>query len=102
MPLTENEKAELAEQAQLLIDAGEPEALLATLQRVCAGKGRDRTIPHNEGERWRTLAVALLEAETTVTASQSPEARKPQSHMAQWTPSETDGPQSPPDTPSAP
>ena len=102
MPLTENEKAELAEQAQLLIDAGEPEALLATLMRACARKGRDRTIAPEERRRWRIVANALTEAETTGNAAQSPEAHKLQSHMAQWSPNTPDETQSPPEAQSAP
>jgi hypothetical protein len=60
---------------QTLIDLDEPEALLAMLQRAA----QRRT-----GERWRRVAHALMEAEATVMAAQSPDSMKLREHMAEW------------------
>jgi hypothetical protein len=84
MPLTENEKSDLSSYAMLLGDMGEPEAFIAAMRRGCERKANDRAIAPEEAKRWRLAAAALLEAEATVNAAQSPEARKLARHMEQW------------------
>jgi hypothetical protein len=84
MPLTDQEKNELSAQLQLLADLGEPEAMVGELRKACMRKANDSRTPASEAMRWIRLANALLEAEATVNAAQSPEAHKLAEHMRQW------------------
>lgn len=61
MSLTAHEKAALESQIEILIDADEPEAVLATLHRV-AERMTVRAIwrdQHKAADRWMKLAKAL-------------------------------------------
>jgi hypothetical protein len=92
MPLSDNEKiGELANQFATLADLDEPEALIAVLARACRRKAQGSISP-DLARRWSILANALLEAEATVNAAQSPDARKLEAHMRQWTGDDTKAP----------
>jgi hypothetical protein len=97
MPLTDREKYDLSSHAMLLGDMGEPEAFIAAMQRACERKANDRTIAPDEANRWAIAARALLEAEATINAAQSPEARKLARHMEQWPASDQGAPNAAPE-----
>jgi len=84
MPLNSDEKERLEQQSTLLAALGEPESLVATLRQTCERKARSPLIAPEEANRWAIAARALLEAEATINAAQSPEARKLARHMEQW------------------
>jgi hypothetical protein len=84
MPLTAHEKDELTQQVVVLLELGEPEALVEALKRMCSHKAGDVTTPSEEAKRWSIAANALMEALATVMASQSPQARKFAEHRAKW------------------
>jgi hypothetical protein len=82
MPLSDNEKiGELANQFAMLADLEEPEGLIAVMARACRRKAQGAISP-DLAKRWSILANALLEAEATVNAAQSPDARKLADHLA--------------------
>jgi hypothetical protein len=63
MPLTEQEKQGLVQQLAILLEANEPEAMLATLGRVCDRKALEgaqsnpmRQMSEREADRWRALS----------------------------------------------
>jgi hypothetical protein len=83
MPLSANEKDQLAGELQLVGDMGEPEALIAVMRDACARKANDRRLERNEANRWQAAANALTEAEAEVMAQQAP--RKPEAHKdVEW------------------
>jgi hypothetical protein len=62
MPLTEQEKEGLRQQLQLLLEADEPEAALASLRRIAERRAHAVTrgaISDNEARRYQALAAAL-------------------------------------------
>ena len=62
MLLTQQEKEGLWQQLQLLLEADEPEAVLATLRRIAERKAHSVTrgfISDNEARRYQALAEAL-------------------------------------------
>jgi hypothetical protein len=66
MLLTEQEKEGLRQQLQLLLEADEPEAVLATLRRIAERKAHSVTrgaISDNEARRYQALADALKAVE---------------------------------------
>ena len=67
---------ELADQARLLIDLSEPEALLQTLSQAATAKAADKTQTLAEHKRWNALADILSEAQTKLT-QQSENVAKP-------------------------
>ena len=58
MPLTANEKDELTQQVVVLLELGEPEALVEALKRSCDRKAADATTPPEERTRWMVAASA--------------------------------------------
>jgi hypothetical protein len=84
MPLTDQEKTELAGQVKLLEEMGEPEALVAALRRACLRKASDALTPKAEAMRWQAAADELFVAETSINARQTPEAKKLEQHIAEW------------------
>jgi hypothetical protein len=101
----------LKDQLNLNFSLNEPEALIAILLRRCAEKAEEGAkgwITAEEAKRWSIVANALTKAEIEVAAANSPEARKLQSHLAQWPPAglkpstlETSAQQEPPEPPAA-
>jgi hypothetical protein len=99
MPLSENEKDQLAGELQLVGDMGEPEALIAVMRDACARKANDRRLERNEASRWQAAANALIEAEARVMAQQAP--RKPEAHKdIEWSAETQQAPEAtkPPET----
>lgn len=69
MPLTPQEKAGLSHILQTLLDADEPEAMLAALRRLAERKAFSVTlgkIDRGEAERWQRLADALRAVQRTI------------------------------------
>jgi hypothetical protein len=62
MLLTDQEKEGLRQQLTLLLEANEPEAMLATLRRIAERKAHSVTrglISDNEARRYQAIAAAL-------------------------------------------
>lgn len=84
MSLNDHEKiGEIAQQFAMLADLNEPEALIAVLARACRRKANGAISP-DLAKRWTIVANALIEAEATINAANSPDARKLEAHMAEW------------------
>lgn len=84
MSLNDHEKiGEIANQFAMLADLEEPEALIAVLARACRRKVHGAISP-DLAERWSIVANALYEAEATINAANSPEARKLKAHLRKW------------------
>jgi hypothetical protein len=75
MPLTDQAKNALKEQLALLFELGEPEAILATLQRVAERMAHSVTrgaIGEGEALRWQSLAKACASVEKELEAAHTP------------------------------
>jgi hypothetical protein len=66
--LTEDTRQTLAQ----LLDANEPEALVAAVGLMCERKTHDRFIGETERERWSAAARALTQATTELEHANAP------------------------------
>jgi hypothetical protein len=85
MRLTEQEKEGLRQQLQLLLEANEPEAVLATLRRIAERKAHAVTrgvISDNEARRYQALAEALQCVEDELDRAQEHQLAHPRQHNA--------------------
>ena len=75
MPLSEQEKNGLRDQLALLLEANEPESILATLQRLAERKAHSVTrgaITELEALRWQALADACASAAQELERANAP------------------------------
>ena len=75
MPLSEQEKNGLRDQLALLLEANEPESILATLQRLAERKAHSVTrgaITELEALRWQSLANACASAAQELDRANAP------------------------------
>lgn len=75
MPLNVQEKLALRDQIELLLEADEPEAILATLQRMAERKAHGVTrgkISELEALRWQALADACAAVEKELELANAP------------------------------
>jgi predicted nucleic acid-binding Zn ribbon protein len=75
MPLSEQEKNGLRDQLALLLEANEPESILATLQRLAERKAHSVTrgaITELEALRWQSLANACASAAKELELANAP------------------------------
>lgn len=63
MPLIEQDKTALIHELAPLVEANEPEAILATLERFAVNLAQSPATDRAEAERWRSLAKALEAAQ---------------------------------------
>ena len=87
MPLTDQEKNGLTQQLAMLLEADEPEAILATLQRVAermAHRVTRAAISDLEALRWQALADACEAVQREIERANAPRSRQ----TAQQTPQE--------------
>ena len=85
MLLTEQEKEGLRQQLTLLLEADEPEAVLATLRRIAERKAHAVTrglISDNEARRYQALAAALKCVEDELDRAQEHQLAQPRQHNA--------------------
>ena len=85
MLLTEQEKEGLRQQLQLLLEADEPEAVLATLRRIAERKAHSVTrgaISDNEARRYQALAEALHAVEDELDRAHAHQLAQPRQHNA--------------------
>jgi hypothetical protein len=93
MPLTDQEKNGLTQQLAMLLEADEPEAILATLQRVAermAHRVTRAAISDLEALRWQSLADACQAVQREIERANAPRSRQTaqQAQQAQQTPQE--------------
>lgn len=91
MPLTEQEKNGLTQQLAMLLEADEPEAILATLQRVAermAHRVTRAAISDLEALRWQALADACESVQRELDRANAPRSRQT-APQAQQTPQDT-------------
>jgi len=96
MPLTDQEKNGLTQQLAMLLEADEPEAILATLQRVAermAHRVTRAAISDLEALRWQALADACEAVQREIDRANAPRSRQ----TAQQTPQEAQQDQGAPD-----
>jgi hypothetical protein len=80
MLLTQQEKEGLWQQLQLLLEADEPEAVLATLRRIAERKAHSVTrgfISGDEARRYQALAEALKVVEEELDRAQARQLAQP-------------------------
>jgi len=85
MLLTEQEKDGLRQQLQLLLEANEPEAALATLRRIAERKAHSVTrglISDNEARRYQALATALKAVQEELDRAHEHQLAQPTQHNA--------------------
>jgi len=86
MPLSQQEKDDAAEHFGLLAQLNEPEQLLASMHRLAELQARKASNTPEERKRWEIVEEALMFAEASVSAQNSPQAQKLAAHMAEWSP----------------
>jgi hypothetical protein len=85
MRLTEQEKEGLRQQLELLLEANEPEAALATLRRIAERKAHSVTrgaINDLEARRYQALAEALKAVEDELDRAHGHQLAQPTQHNA--------------------
>jgi len=83
MRLTEQEKEGLRQQLELLLEANEPEAALATLRRIAERKAHSVTrgsIGDHEARRYQALAAALKAVEEELDRAHEHQLAQPTQH----------------------
>jgi len=73
MPLTEQEKIGLSQQLATLLEGNEPEAMVATLQRIGERKAFDDQISDRERDRWNALAQSCQTVATELERANAPQ-----------------------------
>jgi hypothetical protein len=79
MPLSEQEKIGLTQQLAMLLEGNEPEAILATLQRVAERMAHRVTradITELEALRWQSLADACVSVQRELERANAPRSRQ--------------------------
>jgi len=84
MSLTEQEKIGLRDQLAALIEANEPEAMLATLQRVCERKASSGglMLSEQEASRWRALGESCQRVAQELETANAPKRAQPADNEA--------------------
>jgi hypothetical protein len=93
MPLTEQEKNGLTQQLAMLLEADEPEAILATLQRVAermAHRVTRAAISDLEALRWQSLADACEAVQRELDRANAPRSRQTAPQAPSETPQDQD------------